>query len=148
MGAVPEVGETRSQGTFAVAVQLTVPPPLPDIETCCCAGVAPPVVWANVSAWGETVSVGAGGGAVTVRVILIDTGLFDAPTAAICTSPPYGPAARPAGFTATTNPDDAVPEAGDTVNHVAFVVAVQVSAPPPPLLIWIDWPDGTDPPIV
>ena len=69
----------------------------------------------KVSACGVTTS--EAGAAVTVSVTAIDTGVFVAPAAEICTVPLYVPALRPAGETDTERLDGAVPDAADRVNH-------------------------------
>ena len=58
------------------------------------------------------------------------------------------PALRPAGETDTVSVDGAVPEASDTLSHVALAVEVQESVPVPALAICIDCDAGSAPPAV
>jgi hypothetical protein len=77
-----------------------------------------------------------------------DTGLLDAPAAEIWTLPVYVPAPRPVGETSTESVDGAVPDAAATDSHVALVVALQLSVPPPLFVIWMDCAAGIVPPTV
>jgi hypothetical protein len=77
-----------------------------------------------------------------------DTGLLDAPAAEIWTLPMYVPAPRPVGETSAESADGAVPDATATDSHVALVVAVQLSVPPPEFVTWIDCAGGIIPPTV
>ena len=98
------------------------------IERSCPAGALPPAVYWKFSACGVTAMVAAGA-AETVSVTAIDTGVFVAPVAVICTAPVYVPALSPAGDTDTERLDGAVPDAADTISHGWLELAVQPSAP-------------------
>jgi hypothetical protein len=67
---------------------------------------------------------------------------LDAPAADIWTLPVYVPALGFAGETDKETVDGAAPEVGDTLSQDVPVLAVQVSVPPPPFVIWIDCAPG------
>jgi hypothetical protein len=71
-----------------------------------------------------------------------DAGLPDAPAAEIWTLPEYVPTPRPVGETSTESVDGAVPDAAATDSHVALVVALQLSVPPPLFVTWMDCAAG------
>lgn len=79
-GAVPLDVSSESQDCVFDAVQVSVPPPVLVTARACDAGLAPLDVALNVREVGTTASTGA---AVTVRVIGIVAGEFEAPFAVI-----------------------------------------------------------------
>jgi hypothetical protein len=95
---------------------------------------------------GETASIGEAG--ATVSVTVTDTGLLDAPAAEIWMLPVYVSTPRPVGETATESVDGAVPDAAATDSHVALVVALQLSVPPPLFVSWMDSAAGIVAPAV
>jgi hypothetical protein len=86
------------------------------------------------------------GKVATVRVT--ETICEVTPAAEIVIVPLYVPAARPAGATDTVRGEGAVPDVGVTLNHEALKAALQVSVPPPLLVICSDCPGGIVPPTV
>jgi|ERR1700691_130911 len=70
------------------------------------------------------------------------------PAANIWTLPEYVPALRPAGDIDKEIADGATPDVGDTVSQDSLVLALQLSVPPPPFVIWMDCAEGVVPPTV
>src|SRR5581483_12012956 len=98
---VPEAGETVSHEELLVAVQLSVPAPLLEIETDCEAGFELPAVPLKLRAAAETERAGVGA-AATFRVAEMVLG---------------APAATPARFACAVRTPAFVPEAGEIVSQ-------------------------------
>src|SRR3954452_1184392 len=144
-GAVPEAGVADSQAASSLWVNVSVPDPLFVTLTVCVPGFAPPWAAENASVAGATASVGGG---VTVSVTGMVFGEPVAPEAVTVTLPLYVPAPRPEMLGVTVSVCGAVPEAGDTVIHVASSEAVNDSVPAPVLDTSIVLAAGSVPPAV
>ena len=129
---VPEAGESVSQVTLSLAVQLRVPPPVFLMLSVWAAGLPPPCWAVNDMLVVLAPMAGGAGAAVTVKVT--GTEALDAPVALIVMMPVWVPTVSdPVGRMVTVPLP--VPEAGLRVNHAAFVVAFQFNVPPPLLMM-------------
>ena len=137
---VPEAGERVSHGALLLAVQVSVPPPVLLIVSVWAAGLLVPCCAVNDKLGVLTPMAGGTGAAVTLNVTRTDTG--GAPGALSVMLPVCGPTPREPRTGLIVIVPLLVPEAGERVSHGALLLAVQVSVPPPVLLIVSVWAAG------
>jgi len=143
---VPEAGLSLNQAALSLAVQLSVPPPVLLMLKVWVAGLVPPCVAAKERLVGLTPMAGGTGAVVTVNVT--GTVTEDAPVAFIVTVALWLPTVKVPVLTVSDTAPFPVPETGLSVNQAALSLAVQLSVPPPALLILKVWVAGLAPPCV
>lgn len=142
---VPEIRSNVNQGALSVADQVNVPPPWLLMFKVWGAGVAPGVA-VKERLVGLIPMAGGTGAVATVNVT--GTVTEEAPAAFNVTVALYLPTDKVPVVTVSVTAPFPVPEAGLSINQAALSLAVQLSVPPPWLLMLKVWGAGLAPPCV
>ena len=144
--SVPEVRFSLNQGTSSLAVQLSEPPPELLILKFWVAGLLPPCVAVKERLVGLAPMAGGTGAVAMVNVT--GTVTEEAPEAFMVTVLLWLPTVKVPVLTLNITAPFPVPVGGLTVNQGALSLAVQLSVPPPMLLMLKVWVAGLAPPCV
>lgn len=137
---LPEFCESVNQGALSLAIHVSVPPPVLLMLSVWAAGFPPPCCAVKDRVVGIAAMRGGTGASATMNVT--GTEVFLAPGALMVIAPLYVPTANEPVAALILIAPLLVPEAGESVNQAALSLAVQVSVPPPVLLMFSVWVAG------